>query len=40
MLPWLMGLLYTLKSILPYSVSDWLMDVTYANRSMETFKGR
>ena len=40
MLPWVLGQLYTITHILPTSFSDWLMHVTYANRSMDSFKGK
>ena len=39
-LPWVLGQLYTITCILPTSLSDWLMHVTYANRSMDSFKGK
>jgi len=40
MLPWVLGLMYTTTRVLPTSLSDWLMHVTYANRSMDSFKGK
>ena len=40
MLPWVLGQVYTISCFLPTSVSDWLMHVTYANRSMDSFKGK
>ena len=40
MLPWVLGLMYTTTRVLPTSLSDWLMHVTYAKRSMDSFKGK